>query len=220
MDKLIVKTELGQMLLLTLLLTGPSLLNAQERLTTLCYEVALSVNQGEEVTWSDLDSCNQVITLGENDELVMEEYLASLINRSIILMELTEYQRAGADLDAALILDSESFSLHINLGLLSFLQKDYAEAITNFSRVIDLALLSEQGSSTILDAEHQNLIALALYNRALAYGYEGDTALALSDLRALQSEYPFQFLSWVSTEDSDVFPVLLELLAPVTFESN
>lgn len=157
-----------------------------------CHIRASLVNLDEPVFWDDLVPCNQA-TQESGRQLSSEQYLTTLLNRAILLMELTEFDRAREDLEVASVVDPLSPHLQINLGLLNFLEQKYEDAIGNFS----------------LAAENDELRALALFNRCLAYGYSDNFDLALQDLTQLKLEYPQEFSFWVSSEQSDFFPALL-----------
>ena len=161
-----------------------------------CHIRAALVNSGEPVFWSDLEPCNRVLDQIAGQEQLSEQYLATLLNRAILLIELTEFDRARVDLEAASTVDPLSPHLQLNLGLLNFLENRYQEAISNFSAAI----------------EFEELRAVALFNRALAYGYSNNFDLALADITQLQREYPIEFSAWVASEQSGFFPNLIALL--------
>jgi lipoprotein NlpI len=171
-------------------------LNQEINAVFACHIRAALVNSGEPVFWSDLEPCNAALNKMTGPEESSEEYLSTLLNRAILLMELTEFDRARADLEAASLVDPSSPYLQLNLGLLNFLESRYQDAITNFSTVV----------------EFEQLRALALLNRTLAYGYSDNFDLALQDLLQLRREYPQEFSAWISSEQSEFFPDLIALL--------
>lgn len=159
-----------------------------------CHIRANLANAGESVYWSDLDSCNAALQQEKN--LSRVELLATLQNRAVLLMELTEFDRARDDLERAASLDPESAEVQINLGMLHFVVQNFDEAIEYFSLVADS---SEQR-------------ALGLFNRALSFGYSGELDLALQDLALLKQEFPQEFSQWVNSPTSRVFPELVAQL--------
>lgn len=159
-----------------------------------CHIRANLANSGESVYWSDLDSCNAALAQEQN--LSRVELLATLQNRAVLLMELTEFDRARDDLERASSLDPESAELQINLGMLHFVEQNFDEAIEYFSLV----------------AESSEQRALALFNRALSFGYSGELDLALQDLALLKQEFPQEFSQWVNSPTSRVFPELVAQL--------
>jgi lipoprotein NlpI len=159
-----------------------------------CHIGANLANSGESVYWSDLDSCNAALAQEQN--LSRVELLATLQNRAVLLMELTEFDRARDDLERASSLDPESAEVQINLGMLYFVEQNFDEAIEYFSLVAES---SEQRS-------------LALFNRALSFGYSGELDLALQDLALLKQEFPQEFSQWVNSPTSRVFPELVAQL--------
>lgn len=181
-------------LTLALLVSGHSYAQRDDA-SFACHVSATLVNSGEPVFWADLEPCDQAIQQS-GGQLSSEQYLATLLNRAILLMELTEFDRAREDLEAVSAIDPASPQLQINLGLLNFLQLQYGDAIASFS----------------LAAEHAEFRAIALFNRCLAFGYLGDFDLALDDLIQLELEYPQEFSSWALSEQSDFFPDLLARL--------
>jgi lipoprotein NlpI len=185
------------------LLTGiaPSLcqaqqLQAKENALAGCHIRAELINLGEPVYWIDLEPCNNLLDESSEIELSSHELLSALLNRAILLAELTEFTRARVDLDRASLIDPLSAYIQINLGLLNLLEKEYADAIENFSTALEL-----EGAK-----------AIALFNRALAYGYANELDKAAEDLQMLRAEYPQEFFAWVSADTSEVFPEIVALL--------
>ena len=172
---------------------------AQEDAMYACHIRAALVNSGESVYWADLGPCNTALSDVGRASLSRDEYFATLMNRAILLMELTELDRAAADLEMASQIDPLSANLQINLGLLNFLYANYSEAATQFG----------------MAAESEELRATALFNRALAYGYLQDFEQALQDLLVLRSEYPQDYSAWVESATSEVFPELLLQLSSI-----
>lgn len=179
-----------------------SLLSADKSdLLAACHIHAAMVNLGEAVYWTDLESCNQLLQSSGQFELDADEHLASLLNRAILLTELTEFVRARQDLEQALLIAPESAHIQLNLGLLNMLERDYDQAVINFT----------------LAAEEESLAATALYNQILARAYAGNRAQAVRELEMFRSLYPQEFTSWIAPESSEFFPELLALLAPIAF---
>jgi|GEM_PF-2462465 len=182
----------------------PSILSfglmAQDDLLQLCFSNAQAVNSGTEILWSDLEPCDSAIEQLDQMELSDHQITSVLLNRAIILTELTEYSRARSDLEAGLRIDPQSVYLHLNIGVLSMVEQDYAAATDGFSLVLEL--------------EPNN--ALALFNRALAHYYSGDLVSAVDDLFTLQLEHPYDYLAWVTEESLPTLaPLMPELILPI-----
>lgn len=177
--------------------TLSSSLFAQDELLASCFITALAVDQNLEVFWADLEPCNALIE--QLDELKLSDHqeISLRINRAILLTELTEYARARADLEAALMIDPESLYLHLNMGVLSMVEQDYSAAIESFSLALEI----------------EPTTPLALFNRALAHNYSEDLISAVNDLLTLQFEYPDDYIAWVTEESvPTLFPLLPELV--------
>ena len=194
-------------LALSALLLPSSPIQAQESnaadLLLDCYQKAESINLGVQPNLSFLVPCNQLIDQFESANQIDRpkysdlERISALLNRSIILTELTEFERATADLNQALAIDPSSAELYINRAVLQMLQAEYQDAIQDFSLALEIAPLSP----------------LALFNRALAYNYLGELELAIADLYSLQLEHPEQYTLWVTQESlPSLFALLPELI--------
>lgn len=166
-----------------------------------CHIRANLANGGESVYWSDLEPCNQALELAQN--LSRAELLATLQNRAILLMELTEFDRAREDLEHAYSLDPDSAEVQINMGMLHFVEQNFDESIEYFG----------------LAAESQEQRALALFNRALSFAYTSQPDLALRDLALLKLEFPQEFSIWAGSGISGVPPELIAQLEEISQQS-
>jgi|MEHZ01.3.fsa_nt_MEHZ010892543.1_2 lipoprotein NlpI len=181
------------------LLLLSSVLSAQEELLESCFINAQAVNQGEEIFWTDLEPCNALVVQLDRLDLSDRQEIALRLNRAILLTELTEFARAKADLEAGFLIDPQSLYLHMNMGVLSMVEQDYAAAIESFSLVLEI----------------EPITPLALFNRALAYNYSEDLVSSVNDLLSLQFEHPSESLAWVTEESlPTLWPLLPELIIP------
>jgi tetratricopeptide (TPR) repeat protein len=115
-------------------------------------------------TSRQLHGCTAYIKLGRGDP---QNLATAYLNRANVYAQRAKYDRAFADFDAAIVLDTQNPLIPYNRGNAYFDTKQWQRAIADFSRAIEL----EEG------------FALAYFNRGLAQERLGDTAAAVDDYR-------------------------------------
>ena len=129
-------------------------------LAGLCYQQA----REEDRTADAIDNCTGALLSG----LSPRDRAATLVNRGIIHMNRTDYDRALTDFDAAVALQPTLAEGHINRGAALLAQDDFAGAITAIDRGLELS--PEEP-------------ARAYYNRGVAHEELGDVRAAYNDYR-------------------------------------
>lgn len=115
------------------------------------------------------------------EDLLVRDRVATLVNRGIIYNLASKYDRAIADFEAALAIDVSTAEAYLNRGNSRFYQGRLNDAVTDYSRAIDLKI---------------DRLAIAHYDRAIAFASLGKFAEAKADLEAALAIDPdFQLAS-------------------------
>ena len=148
-----------------------------------CFALAQRVEDSADILWSDLEICDQaILVLDLARDLPAREVQSLFINRAIVATELGLFKQALQDFERALAIDSDPAPVYLNRGASYLLQQDYHSAIADFSWI----------------TTHPDFGAQALYNRALAYHYSGDSEAATADFQQLYRDFPAKYDLWVA----------------------
>jgi tetratricopeptide (TPR) repeat protein len=118
-----------------------------------------------------LRGCTAYRKLGQGDP---QNRATAYLNRANVYAQRAKYDRAFADFDAAIALDTQNPLIPYNRGNAYFDTRQWARAIADYSRAIEL----------------EARFALAYFNRGLAQERLGDTAAAADDYRRALSLDP------------------------------
>ncbi|HJR56320.1 MAG TPA: tetratricopeptide repeat protein [Rhizomicrobium sp.] len=130
-----------------------------------CY---LSAKSGQD-SIAGIGHCNMAL----NNPLIVQDRVATLVNRGVILHQLNRIEPAMTDFNAALRIDPEHADAYLNRGVAKMTLGQVANALVDIQKGIDL------GPSEI---------ALAYYDRAIAHERLGNIREAYFDYqRALRA---------------------------------
>ena len=124
------------------------------------------------ITMESLDSCDRAFT---EQALSREDEMATYVNRGILRMLRSDYQRAHSDFTAAMSMSPTRSEPYLNMAILEFRQGKSAVALPLFSKAIELGT---------------EVPEIAYYGRGLAHEDLGDVKAAYADLQRAVSLKP------------------------------
>lgn len=131
-----------------------------------CFQAAGWAAQIHQSDRSDIEQCTRALQL---ESLTYNDRVATLVNRGILWAAQQDYERALADYRDAQKMQPESAEVELNIGNLWFVSGHYDEAVSQYSRALDLSIRSPH---------------IAYFNRAMALEKSGDVTAAIADYEA------------------------------------
>lgn len=126
-----------------------------------CFRAAEQHN----ITLESLTTCDRAFT---EQALSREDELATYVNRGILRMLRSDYQRANSDFSTAIAMDPSRSEPYLNMAILRFKEGKSAEALPLFSKAIELGTQRPE---------------IAYYGRGLSHEDLGNVKAAYADLQ-------------------------------------
>ncbi len=130
-----------------------------------CYFSAQIAIQMQSTSSSEIETCSRALKLRD---LRLRDKAATYINRGILYVAMTEYQKAVKDYASAKALYPDFGAIYVNRGNLFFMGESYDSAVSEYTRALDLGLHQEH---------------VAHLNRGMAYEKLGKYDQAEADYR-------------------------------------
>jgi tetratricopeptide (TPR) repeat protein len=145
---------------------GVSVLNGS--FAEACYKAAEQHN----ITLESMNTCDRAFS---DQALSSQDRLATYVNRGIVRMLRSDYDRAHDDFSNAMQMDPQRSEPYLNMGILELRQGKSADAVPLFSKAIELGT---------------ELPEVAYYGRGLANEDTGNVKAAYADLKQAASLKP------------------------------
>jgi len=133
-----------------------------------CFRAAEQHN----ATLESLTTCDRAFS---EQSLTREDELATYVNRGILRMMRSDFNRASLDFGAAIAMDPSRSEPYLNMAIMRFKQGKSAEALPLFSKAIELGT---------------EVPEIAYYGRGLAHENVGNVKAAYDDLQRAVSLKP------------------------------
>lgn len=128
-------------------------------------EGCFSAAEQHNITLESLTTCDRAFS---DQTLTQEDRLATHVNRGIVRMLRSDYERAHQDFSTAMEMDPNRSEPYLNLGILELREGHSGAAVPLFSKAIDLGT---------------QLPEVAYYGRGLAQEDVGNVKAAYADLK-------------------------------------
>ncbi len=146
-----------------------------------CFESARTAVAFGGTSPSALTSCRKAL---EGGDLKSKDRAATHVNRGILSMALSDYEKALQDFDAAMDLHPGYGAIYVNRGNVFFIRDAYDDAIAEYTRALEAEMIEYQVAYLNRGMVHETLghweAAEADYRRALAL--DPNWGLAISKL--------------------------------------
>lgn len=133
-----------------------------------CYSAA----EQHSATLESLMTCDRAFS---EQSLTPEDELATYVNRGILRMIRSDFNRASEDFGAAIEMDPNRSEPYLNMAILKFKQGQSADALPLFSKALELGTQKPE---------------IAFYGRGLAHEDLGNVRAAYDDLQRAVSLKP------------------------------
>ena len=120
----------------------------------------------------DLQNCTYAL---DRSAMSIRDRAATIGNRGIIYMALGEYDKAIEDFNTALKLHPEFLEVHVNIGNVYFIDKEFNKALVEYTVAID---------------SQSSMVHVAHINRGMTYENMGDFTNAEKDYLEAQTLMP------------------------------
>lgn len=130
-----------------------------------CYFAATTAARSDIADARALASCSRALARGG---LSSRDRMATFVNRGILYMAERNLDAAAADFETALALEPTSGEVFVDRGNLAFLRGDFAGAVADYTRALELGLDQE---------------SVAYFNRGMAHEHLRRMAEARSDFQ-------------------------------------
>jgi tetratricopeptide (TPR) repeat protein len=138
-------------------------------LASACYRASMS-NYG---TVAEVKDCTRAI---DEEALTRRDYLATIVNRGIVRMNLRDYRPAEADFDEAIAMDADYAEAYLNKGFLRLRQDRPSAAVELLNQSLE---------------KSTRMPALAYYARGVANERLGKIQAAYADLQKAHQLAPW-----------------------------
>jgi tetratricopeptide (TPR) repeat protein len=148
-----------------------------------CYRAASIAARIHYTSERELENCTEAL---ERGAMSPRDRAATLTNRGIIYMALSNFDMALQDFNAALALRPDFGEIHVNMGNIYFLKRQYGEAVGQYGAAID----KQTGKAHI-----------AHINRGMAYERLGNFDAAEQNYRDAMAILPDSALPQVRLDE-------------------